>query len=234
MEYLQSFLKNTSIGGSHGDHHVYWIPIKVFNQLPIKLWKFNRPPDKDRVTEIHEHMKLSHRMDGIIYLAFINDELVCYESNHRREALKGIEVLADVLVDIIWNTTDYAIKSEFMRLNKAVSVPELYIQANADINFDGIRKAVEDFCVTYKTHKSTSSNPQRPNFNRDKLTDEFYRIIKENSITLDTLVQKLTEYNKHLSLIDHSKLPTKVVEKCSASGLWLFAKTSKLNETEFL
>lgn len=234
MEYLQTFLKSTSIGGSHGDHHVYWIPIKVFNQLPIKLWKFNRPPDKERVLEIHEHMKVSGRMDGIIYLAFINDELVCYESNHRREALKGLTILADVLVDIIWDTTDDIIKSEFMRLNKAVSVPELYVQVNSEINFDNIRKAIDDFCLTYKSHKSTSSNPQRPNFNRDKLTDEFYRIIKERGISLDILVQKLTDYNKHLSLLDHSKLPAKIVEKCSASGLWLFSKSSKLNDSEFL
>jgi hypothetical protein len=234
MEYLQTFLKSTSIGGPHGDHCVYWIPIKIFNQLPIRRWKFNRPPDKDRVAEIHEHMKHTQRMDGIVYLAFVEGELVCYESNHRREALRGLDELADVLVDIIWNATDDLVKSEFVRLNKAISVPELYIQSSTDIHFDSIRKAVDDFCVTYKSHKSTANNPQRPNFNRDKLTDEFYRIIKEHGVTLDVLVQKLTDHNKRLSLMDHSKLPTKIVEKCSRSGLWLFAISSVLNEKDFL
>lgn len=234
MDYLQTFLKNTSIGGEHGNHHVYWIPIKVFNQLPIKRWKFNRPPDKDRISEIHEFMKVSQRMDGIIYLAFVNDELVCYESNHRREALKGLDTMSDVLVDIVWNVTDEDVKQEFVRLNKAVSVPELYIENQVEVNIDSLRKIVDDFCNAYKSHKVSSAKPQRPNFNRDNLTDDLYRIMKDHKITPDTLVTKLTEYNRMLSMKEKTRLSEKIIEKCSISGLWLFAWNTKLNESEFL
>lgn len=234
MDYLQSFLKNTSVGGEHGTHSVYWIPLKVFNQLPIKRWKFNRPPDKDRVSEINEFMKKSGRMDGIIYLGFVNDELVCYESNHRREALKGIDTLADVLVDIIWDATDDILKEEFMRLNKSVSVPELYIEVSSEVDIVSLRKIVDEFCKTYKMHKVSSGKPQRPNFNRDNLTDELYRIMKEHHVTIDVLMEKLTRYNQQLTMKDRSKLSEKIVEKCSSSGLWLFAWSSRLNEKEFL
>ncbi len=234
MEYLQTFLKNTSVGKQHGTHSVYWIPLKVFNQLPIKRWKFNRPPDKERVSDINEFMKTSGRMDGIIYLGFANDELVCYESNHRREALRGLDNIADILVDIIWNATDDILKDEFVRLNKAVSVPELYTEQSNEVNIELLRKVVDDFCKTYKTHKVSSNKPQRPNFNRDGLTDELYRIMKERSVTPDVLVDKLTGYNRQLSMKDKSKLSEKTVEKCSASGLWLFAWSSKLNDNEFL
>lgn len=235
MEYLQTFLKSTSVGGEHGTHSVYWIPLKVFNQLPIKRWKFNRPPDKERVGEIHEFMKISGRMDGVIYLGFVDDELICYESNHRREALKGIETLADVLVDIIWNATDEILKDEFMRLNKAVSVPELYTELTPiDVDIEALRRNVDDFCRSYKSHKVSTGKPQRPNFNRDNLTDDLYRIMKEHHITIDTLMEKLTRYNQQLTMKDRSKLSEKIVEKCSSSGLWLFAWSSRLNEKEFL
>jgi hypothetical protein len=61
---------------------------------------YNRPPDKDRVAEIHDFMNQSKRMDGMLYVACVNKELVCYESNHRREALIGIEGMNPILVDI--------------------------------------------------------------------------------------------------------------------------------------
>lgn len=234
MEYLKSFLKETSIGGEHGTHHVYWIPLKVFSQLPIKRWKHNRPSDKDRVAEIHEYMKTSHRMDGVIYLACIENELVCYESNHRREALRGLDSMNDILVDIIWEATDDIVKSEFLRLNKAVSVPELYVENVVDINFDQLRSVVDDFCTAYKSHKVSSGKPQRPNFNRDNLTDDLYRIIKENNIGIEKLMDRLADYNRQLTTKDKSKLTDKIIQKCSQSGLWIFAWSSRLNEKEFL
>lgn len=234
MNYLQTYLKDNANGGGHGSHSVYWIPLNIFNQLPIKRWKFNRPPDTERISEIHEFMKLSRRMDGIIYLAFVDNEIVCYESNHRREALRGLENIADILVDIIWNVTDDTIKEEFVRLNKAVSVPELYIDKHVEIDLNNIRKAVDDFCSLYKTHKVTSGRPNRPNFNRDNLTDDFYSIIKDTKMSLDEFLLKLTEHNKRLLLKDKCKLSEKIIEKCNSSGLWLFAWNSRLNTKDFM
>lgn len=234
MNYLQTYLKDNAIGGDHGSHSVYWIPLNIFNQLPIKRWKFNRPPDVERISEIHDFMKVSGRMDGVIYLAFCDNELVCYESNHRREALKGLDNVADILVDIIWNVTDDIIKEEFIRLNKAVSVPELYIDKNIEIDLNNLRKAVDDFCSLYKSHKVTSGRPNRPNFNRDNLTDDFYSIMKDTKMSLDEFLLKLTEHNKKLLLKDKSKLSEKIIEKCSASGLWLFAWNPRLNPKDFM
>jgi len=229
MDYLKSFLKNTSVGGVHGTHDIYWIPIKVFNQLPIKMWKHNRPTDKERVTEIHEYMKVSKRMDGIIYLAYLDGELVCYESNHRREALKGIDEVNDILVDIMWNTTDQRIKEEFVRLNKAISVPDLYVENPTEITLEEIKTAVDAFAEKYKKLRVSSSRPQRPNFTRDMLFDEFYRVMKENGLTVQQLMERLDALNKYMSLKDKTKLSEKVIKKCEESGCWLFAWSSKLN-----
>jgi hypothetical protein len=235
MDYLQTFLKNNSSGGQHGSHYMYWVPIKVFNQLPIKIWKYNRPPDKDRVAEIHQFMKESNRMDGIIYLACIDHNLFCYESNHRREALQNIDEISDILVDILWDANDEIVKSEFTRLNKCVSVPELYFAEEDTLQtFDKVRECVEQFCTNFKSHKVSTNKPQRPNFNRDMVTDEFYRVMKENRISVDELADRITRLNREMATRDKSKLSEKIIKKCEESGLWLFAWSSKLNAKELL
>ena len=234
MDYLQSFLKEKATGGQHGTHYIYWVPVKVFNSLPVKLWKYNRPPDPDRVREIHEYMKTSKRMDGMVYLATIGDDLVCYESNHRREALKGLEDMAPILVDFLPNTTDDVLKEEFTRLNKAVSVPELYFSQDPEQLFHDLKVVVDDFCETYKKHKVSTNKPQRPNFNRDSLMDEFYRIVKELNIDVEEFVKRLCRYNRKLMLKEKTGLSQKIIDKCNESGLWIFAWSSKIDSKEIV
>lgn len=225
--YLPFLLQNNASIDNQGDHSVCWIPANVFNRLPIRRWKFNRPPDEERVAEIHEYMKTSKRLDGIIYLACINNELVCYEANHRREAMKGIEGLHNVLVDILWNATDEKVKEEFVRLNKSVSVPELYLGETTDV-VEEVRKLVDSFCKNYKKLKVNSSRPQRPNFNRDMITDEFTRIMREQNLTPIQFERWLTDRNRELTQQDRKGLTEKVISKCEESGLWLFARSSRL------
>jgi hypothetical protein len=234
MDYLETFLKEKATGGPHGNHYFYWIPVKVMNSLPVKLWKYNRPPDQDRVQEIHDYMKTSKRMDGMIYLASIGDDLVCYESNHRREALKGLEDMSPILVDFLPNAKDDLVKEEFLRLNKAVSVPELYFSQNPEQLFADLKAAVDEFCENYKKHKVSSNKPQRPNFNRDILMDEFYRVIKESNIDVEEFIKRLCKYNRKLLMKDKKGLSPKIIEKCTESGLWLFAWSSKLETAEIV
>ena len=228
MAYLQQYLKDNSSVDVQGSHSVYWMPADVFMKLPIKRWKYNRPEDTTRVAEIREWINTSKRVDGVIYLACIDNELVCYESNHRREALKGVGGVHNILVDIIWDTTDEGIKQEFMRLNKAVSVPELSVTDEPTIAIQEIRNIVDSFCDNYKKLRVSTNRPQRPNFNRDMLTDEFYRIMKEHSLNANQFVEYITNLNREMSMRDKSKLSAKVIQKCEESGLWLFAWSSKI------
>jgi hypothetical protein len=226
--FYLAFLNQKASVENQGNHSVCWVPSDMFNQLPIRRWKFNRPCDEERVAEIREHMNTSRRLDGVIYLACINNELVCYESNHRREALKGIGTIHNILVDVLWNATDEMVKEEFVRLNKAVCVPELYLEDTTTLNIDEIRKIVDSFCKNYKMLKVNSGRPQRPNFNRDMVTDEFTRIMREKNMTPSEFETWITEYNNELSNKDKSNLSEKVIKKCQESGLWLFAWSSKL------
>jgi hypothetical protein len=234
MSFLQKYLTDNAVGGAHGNHSVYWVASDIFSQLPIKPWKYNRPPDVDRITEINRHMNETKRMDGLIYLACIGNEVVCYESNHRREALRGLEGMNPILVDIMWGATDEIVKEEFLRLNKAVSVPELYIAEETDVIITGIKDAVDKFCENYASHKVGSNRPQRPNFNRDTVIDEFYRVMKENRIGIKEFVDRLQLLNTEMAGRDKTNLNEKVIAKCEKSGLWLFAWSSKLNANELL
>lgn len=232
MAYLQTFLADDKVWRySHGSHQICIIPLDIFNKLPIKRWKHNRPPDKDRVAEIHNYMIESKRVDGMIYLACVDKDMVCYESNHRREALIGLTDVQPILVDILWDATDDQVKSEFLRLNKAVSVPELYVDGDA-INAEELIKLRDNFCERFKLLKVSTGRPNAPNFNSDMIMNEFHRVMKENKIGCAELWTRLMALNEAMSQRDRKKLSDKVIEKCTRSGLWLFAWSRVLDAKE--
>jgi len=234
QQYHQQFLYEKQCLCAHqGNHSTYWIPQAIFNELPIKRWKYNRPPDQDRVAEIHDFMNESKRMDGMLYIAYVNKELVCYESNHRREELVGIEGMNPILVDILWDATDESVKAEFLRLNKAVSVPELYVSEEASVDPTELIKMRDTFCETYKSLKVTTGRPNAPNFNSDMVMNEFLRIMQEKKLSPSEFWTRLMRLNTIMSTRDRKKLTPKIIEKCERSGLWLFAWSRVLNAKDF-
>jgi hypothetical protein len=62
--------------------------------------------------------------------------------------------------------------------------------------------------------------------------DEFYRVMKENRIGIEELMERLTRLNRGMSQRDRRRLSPKVIAKCEASGLWLFAWSATLNVKE--
>lgn len=219
QHYLSEFrIQNTN---------TYAIPMDKLKSLFVKPWKYNRPPDMTRIPEIHDWMKQFRRMDGVLNFAYIRGEgLVCFEGNHRRLALDGLDMT--VLVDIVWDATDESVTHEFRRLNKAVSVPELYVsETPAKIRVE-LEDAVAEFRKKYASMESTSGKPQRPNYNRDKLTDELLRLQKELVIPVDELMTRIYALNEYYSGNDKSKLSEKMRQKCENSGLWLFAWSSSI------
>jgi hypothetical protein len=230
MNIFKEYLANPANASSdvQGKHTVYWMPYTTFAKLKVKMWKYNRPCDEDRVAEIRAWVAESKRVDGVIYIACVNDELVCYESNHRRLALEGLEGLHNILVDILWDATDEEVKAEFQRLNKAVSVPELYVAPNPVVTDASLRPVVDEFCNRFKTHKKPSPRPHRPDFNRDKIFDLFYRLCDELKISPKELIEKISRLNAEMATRSKAKLSAKVIEKCTETGLWLFAWSSEI------
>ena len=232
--FYQKFLAENCSGTVQNNHYTYWVPQSIFNELPIKRWKHNRPPDNDRVAEIHEFMNQTKRMDGMLYVACVNKELVCYESNHRREALIGIEGMNPILVDILWDATDEMVKGEFLRLNKAVSVPELYVSEDTSVDPSELIQLRDKFCETYKLLKVTTGRPNAPNFNSDMVMNEFLRVMKENKLSSSEFWIRLMRLNTQMASRDRKKLTLKIIEKCERSGLWLFAWSRVLDGKELV
>ena len=221
---IQTYLKSYKVS----DTNVYAIPMDVFRSLDIKQWKFNRPPDITRLAEIRSWMTEFKRMDGVLNLAYISGEgLVCFEGNHRRLALDGLDIT--VFADVLWDVTDEIVVHEFRRLNKSICVPDLYVTENHYAVRENIEKAVQEFRKKYPSMESSSGRPQRPNFNRDKLTDELFRLHKELGISIEDLIIKLNLLNETLKVSDKSKLSDSIKQKCEKSGLWLFAWNSSIN-----
>ena len=207
--------------------NVYAIPMEKFKTLDVKQWKYNRPPDMTRIPEIHGWMKQFGRMDGVLNLAYIQGEgLICFESNHRRLALDGLDI--PVFADIVWDATHETVRQEFMRINKAVSVPDLYVAETPATLRVELEDAVAEFRKKYASMESTSGRPNRPNYNRDKLTDEFMRLQKELVVPVPELMSRIYSLNEAYSTKDKSKLTEKIRQKCEASGLWLFAWSSSI------
>lgn len=226
---IQHYLKDFQVLSTN----IYAIPMEKFKTLDVKQWKFNRPPDFTRIPEIRDWMSQFRRMDGLLNLAYISGEgLVCFEGNHRRLALEGLDI--PVLVDIVWNATDETINHEFRRLNKAVSVPDLYVaDTSASLRVE-LEDAVAEFRKRYSSMESNSGRPQRPNYNRDKLTDEFTRLHKEVMIPVDELMTRIYALNDTYASKDKSKLTEKIRQKCEASGLWLFAWSSSISAKDLV
>lgn len=226
---IQHYLKDFRVLSTN----IYAIPMEKFKTLDVKQWKFNRPPDLTRIPEIRDWMSQFRRMDGVLNLAYISGEgLVCFEGNHRRLALEGLDI--PVLADIVWDATDETINHEFRRLNKAVSVPDLYVaDTSASLRVE-LEDAVAEFRKKYSSMESNSGRPQRPNYNRDKLTDEFTRLHKELVIPVGELMTRIYALNDTYASKDKSKLTEKIRQKCEASGLWLFAWSSSISAKELV
>lgn len=206
--------------------NIYSLPVEIFKQLDIKQWEFNRPPDLNRVLEIKEWMTQFNRIDGIISLAYLHG-LVCYDGNHRRLAIDNQNT--NILVHVLWDANNEIVTSEFKRINKSVCVPEIYVTEND--NKLEIVEFVSRFRNKYCRVESPSSRPQRPNYNRDNLTNEITRLVRELGVHVSQLETKLEILNNELSRKDRSKLSEKTIKKCIESGLWLFAWSSSIDNS---
>ena len=65
--------------------------------------------------------------DGTLYFANIPGEgLVCYDGNHRREALKLLSKSYKIVINIIENPDDGYLCKKFVDLNRCVRVLVMY------------------------------------------------------------------------------------------------------------
>ena len=167
---LHTHLQTTKIYTLEKDKELFNVDSDVLYNSTTN-WKYNRPPDERKVEEITQYIHDNKKPpDGIIYIAELIDSetktirYVCYDGNHRREALKYVPKMK-VLVQLRTNITDEDIKDEFLRLNKTTPVPELYITDEIDEGKKekikiSILNTIKYFAKKYPKHFSSSSRPK--------------------------------------------------------------------------
>ena len=225
---------STPIHSYSSNEKLYLLDAKtLYNHT--ESWRHNRPASQKRVAEIEETIQNGTYVDNIIYLAEIIDEnkkrsLVCYDGNHRREALRNSNGQR-VLVNIIFNSSDEEIKQRFIILNQSNPVPELYTTETDNTELRSIiEDCVERLMIRFPKNVSASRNPRKPNFNRDKLTDELFEFVRDKHVvslsgeSLYNSTMKLNsvyESGKHISL---DKISKSIVKKVKMTGCYLFLK----------
>src|SRR5210317_238422 len=222
---FKSFATEIYRCGSHVGYHV-----KFKHVAPLcKKWSRNRLPDEERIQEMCDYYKSGGYIPRIIHIAELKDEgLVCYDGNHRREVLNRVQALDAVcIVDVIFNATNDDVYQSFLNVNKAVDVPEIFLEESSDIK-DEVLKLVKKYETKYKSFISKSSKCRSPNFNRDLFTDNVTKIYKYLDGTksiqeIEELLEKLNrEYANNKLCKQHSNYKQHIIEKCKNHNLWLF------------
>ena len=203
-------------------------------QFPIYRWKGQRPPDSLRIKEISLHIKREKSIDGIIYLYYDKEQncFFCYDGLHRLEALRTLinENYTDklnILLSIRLNVSQGDIMDHFNSLNKCIPVPDIYTGIRNASIITTIESVVNLYVAKYPQHFSTSRNPNTPNENKDRLKDRLNFLIENNTTELeldseDNLISILETINEHVRNNIPRKSTRKQLEKCEASGLYIF------------
>ena len=219
-----------------GRHVGYSVKFKHIDPI-CKKWSKNRNPDMERVKEMHEYYNSGGYIPKFIHLAELKGEgIVCYDGNHRRELLKLInDGDIECIVDVMFSATDEDIYEAFSSVNRAVDVPEIYLEDVSNIK-DDVLELVKKYESNYKQFTSKSSRCRSPNFNRDVFTDNITKIYKyfngtKTILEIEDALNKLNkEYANGKLCKSHSKYPLSVIDKCKKHGLWLFLEREVICE----
>lgn len=228
-----------------GDHTGYLVNSEVVKVI-VKKWRGNRDPEQARVVEIRDYLRL-HPSVPTVSVAWLDGSLQCYDGNHRREALALLEEPVHIVLDVLACPRGEAdVVREFLALNKTVPVSELHLAScGADQQSSeraDILALVRSYETRFKQFVKTSHRCNAPNFNRDRFTDNVFRLVASTGRTVQELADALERLNElynpkarpldanHPIVVSYAaqRLPDRVREKCERGGLWLFARSHEV------
>lgn len=225
---LETFGQRLYINNNHKGYLIQWNRIAHL----CKKWSKNRDPDLNRVSEICQFLNNNGYVPQIIHIAELLDEgVVCYDGNHRREVFNRCAIDVTCVVDVIFNASKKDVHDAFNSINKSIQLPAIYLEehnaSKSDIK-DEIISLVKSYETKYKMFLSTSSRCHAPHFNRDALIDNINDIYHtfNGDLTIPQiglLFEKLNhEYSKGLLCRLHSLYKPNVIAKCLKYNFWLF------------
>lgn len=240
----QHRIHQQEVRSKYGDYvlSTYFLDSTLLNSLEATNWSKNRPADPKRVAAIATDITSTGRVQGIIGLASLSGSFVCYDGNHRRIALTKTIRSYSILVSIIWAATEDAIIDEYESLNKAISVPLIYMDVKQEQQ-SASNKLIANYCRSlaedYPSFCKAAKACHPPHFNRDVLADDIMELCTEYSELLTTkqvlaIVNKMnSSYASGKHQFSSRTLNPTVKTKCEISGLWLFCRGRKIDRPYF-
>jgi len=196
----------------------------------VNKWKFNRPPDEERVKDLINYIKKNKRVDGIICIARLNNEFICYDGQTRLEALKYISTRIEVLVEYIEVNSHEELFDRFKNINKCVPVPDIYLENDNESTLEKTEWILNQLKHLFNGVQSIRNNPQRPNYNRDNLHNFLTDYIQNTGqfLTKEEIWSKIIQFNSN-EKENSGEVSSKIIDKCNKTGCYLFAR-SKYSE----
>jgi len=236
---FQHYLKDHTVK-TCGKRTTYLIPLDKLRGLEANKWSRQRPADEARVLEIRTGIETAGDVTGVLCMAWHPvEKMIVYDGQHRWQALLSIQNPdIRVFLEVLWDATEEEIVAAFKTVNACVPVSELYIAAEARDVRPEINELVLRICKQFPEFVSTAAKPNRPQFNRDALSQELYEIW---STTFDK-ERTIADIGKGLVLMnrtyheDPASVPRlaarkhpRILDKCNAHRFWLFAESGHIN-----
>jgi hypothetical protein len=249
---LSTLMPTSEIIHTYSERH-FILKIKVNDLLNASItnWKYNRPPDMLRCSDISKYIYLSKSpLDTMMYLNFNNKtkSFDVIDGIHRYTSLKIIKEKNScldfitpsdygnnndaiwlynscVILNIRFNSTEGELIELFKTLNKSTPIPELYIKDLVKEKRDIIENVANNWQVKYRPHFSSNNKPNKPNVNRDRFIDLLEQIYNKYNINENNkylLEEVLERANWNISNNIPKKLSQNIIDKCQSTGCWLF------------
>lgn len=138
----------------------------------VQRWSKNRPEDIERVTEIESSFTCcTNFIDGVIHAWWHNDKLHIYDGWTRFCAGFSHSANLNILLHVHYTSDETVIIDHFQKLNKAVSVPSLYLEEQCPQRRLFLETLANKLIKRYPKFISNAARPRKPNINRDSLIE---------------------------------------------------------------
>lgn len=166
----------------------------------VKSWKGNRIISEKRVFEVMKSLVESNNFPHTtLYISEIiknNDsKYYLWDGQHRFSAIEkccmmndDLSFLNNLFTCIVYkNDTKENMRKKFININKAVPVPDFYmdelVKDQRKLKLKELTEnTVDRIKAEFPYNSSTSKRPLKPNFNSDNLSDDIYKYLDENKL----------------------------------------------------
>jgi len=198
-------------------------------------WKYNRSINDNKVTQIKEYIYDKSILDTMLYFYIDCNNLICYDGNHRLQALKELYIKNETLnIKVIChimtpktNNIDIEIRDHFVILNLNTPIPDINTDiinsldnmvktTNMNIRNDTIEEVFLEYKKRYKPFCMPSNKPKKPNFNDTTFKDLCHGFYFENKNELVNILIQRNNDNKTRQMKEKEKI------KCDRYDFYLF------------